>query len=162
MSRANDQVAEFHEFFGLPVRDSFTEIDADEIELRLNLLTEEFIEVCESFGRPVNVVPAPYETEVDYVNGYKELADLKYVTEGFDLHLGRRLDEVFDEVHASNMSKMWDCGCAYTDGEAYYNPADCPTCGGAGVYVKRREDGKILKPDTYTQADISPILKEII
>lgn len=49
---------------------------------------------------------------------------------------GISIDPVFDEVQRSNMSKVWDDGT-----------------------VRRREtDGKILKPPTYSPADIKGIL----
>lgn len=160
MSETLDAVREFHEFFDLPVRDGFTELTPEELTFRLTLITEEFIEVMEAFGRPVEVFRvldagggAELGTTPDYINGYKELADLKYVIDGMDLHLGQRLDDVFHEVHRSNMSKLWacECGCEF---------ANCPLCAGAGEYVKRREDGKILKPPTYSPAEVAPIILE--
>lgn len=45
------------------------------------------------------------------------------------------IDAVFDEVHASNMSKLWD------DGKPRY-----------------REDGKVLKPPHYRTPNIGPLL----
>jgi predicted HAD superfamily Cof-like phosphohydrolase len=60
----------------------------------------------------------------------KELADVLYVVYGTADLLEIPLEAVFAEVHRSNMSKV-------VDGE-----------------VIRREDGKILKPDTYREADV--------
>lgn len=62
----------------------------------------------------------------------KELGDLEVVTVGTLDVLGIDGDEVFDAVHRSNMSKL--------------GPDGKPI---------RREDGKILKPDTYKPADLS-------
>ena len=61
----------------------------------------------------------------------KELADLLYVTYGAAVACGIDMDAVFREVHRSNLSKI-------------------------GGY--KRADGKWVKPDTYSPAEIGPIL----
>ena len=63
----------------------------------------------------------------------KELADLLYVVYGTAVSHGIDMDPVFREVHRSNMSKV-------------------------GGY--KREDGKWVKPATYSPACIEPILAE--
>ena len=63
----------------------------------------------------------------------KELADLLYVVYGTAVSYGINMDPVFLEVHRSNMSKV-------------------------GGY--KREDGKWIKPATYSPAAIEPILAE--
>ena len=62
----------------------------------------------------------------------KELADLLYVVYGTAVSLGIDMEPVFKEVHRSNMSKV-------------------------GGY--KREDGKWVKPPTYSPANLEPILK---
>lgn len=64
----------------------------------------------------------------------KELADLLYVVYGTIVTHGLTevMESVFAEVHRSNMSKVWEDGT-----------------------VHRREDGKIIKPPTYSPADLS-------
>ena len=61
----------------------------------------------------------------------KELADLLYVVYGTAVSCGIDLEPVFQEVHRSNLSKV----------------------GGS-----RREDGKWIKPPTYSPACVQPIL----
>lgn len=61
----------------------------------------------------------------------KELADLLYVVYGTAVSYGIDMEPVFHEVQRSNMSKI-------------------------GGY--KREDGKWVKPATYSPADIKPIL----
>ena len=61
----------------------------------------------------------------------KEMADLLYVVYGTAVSYGIDMDPVFREVHRSNMSKV-------------------------GGY--KREDGKWVKPATYSPARIEPIL----
>ena len=63
----------------------------------------------------------------------KEMADLLYVVYGTAVSYGIDMDPVFREVHRSNMSKV-------------------------GGY--KREDGKWVKPVTYSPARIEPILVE--
>ena len=63
----------------------------------------------------------------------KELADLLYVVYGTAVSYGIDMGPVFREVHRSNMSKI-------------------------GGY--KREDGKWVKPPTYSPAEIEPILTD--
>ncbi|HEY6085063.1 MAG TPA: MazG nucleotide pyrophosphohydrolase domain-containing protein [Nitrospira sp.] len=63
----------------------------------------------------------------------KEMADLLYVVYGTAVSYGIDMDPVFREVHRSNMSKV-------------------------GGY--KREDGKWIKPSTYSPACIAPILDD--
>lgn len=62
----------------------------------------------------------------------KELADLLYVVLGTVCACGIDIEPIFDEVHRSNMTKL-----------------------GGPI----REDGKMLKPDTYEEANLVPIIK---
>jgi predicted HAD superfamily Cof-like phosphohydrolase len=63
----------------------------------------------------------------------KELADVLYVVYGTAVSYGIDMRPVFREVHRSNMSKI-------------------------GGY--KREDGKWVKPPTYSPASVEPILAE--
>jgi predicted HAD superfamily Cof-like phosphohydrolase len=75
--------------------------------------------------------------EGDIKNIAKELSDLLYVVFGTAevYGLGDKMDEVFAEVHRSNMSKLDKNGKAI-----------------------KREDGKVLKSDLYTPANFDEIL----
>jgi bifunctional DNA-binding transcriptional regulator/antitoxin component of YhaV-PrlF toxin-antitoxin module len=64
-------------------------------------------------------------------------ADLVWVVQGLFITLGIDFDKVWKEVRASNMSKVSDNG-----------------------KIKKREDGKILKPESYFKPDIERVLKE--
>ena len=64
-----------------------------------------------------------------------ELADLLYVTYGTFVACGVDADAVFAEVHRANMQKS------------------------SG---KRREDGKILKPDGFKSADVRGVLEGLM
>lgn len=71
----------------------------------------------------------------DIVEVADALGDLKYVIDGCALECGVPLNAVSTEVHRSNMSKVW------ADGTVHY-----------------REDGKVLKPPTYSPADVAGVL----
>ena len=66
----------------------------------------------------------------------KELADILVVVYGAAVTYGIDMEAIFKEVHRSNMTKIWE------DGK-----------------IHRRADGKILKPPTYSKADVGPIMK---
>lgn len=69
--------------------------------------------------------------EKDLPSIAKELADLLYVVYGTAVSLGIDMEPVFQEVHRSNMSKV----------------------GG-----HKREDGKWVKPPTYSPAQLNDLL----
>lgn len=127
-----EKVMEFHNAFGqdtppymsLDISQSSEAIDKL-LQLRATLIGEESKEVLAELdnGNP------------DLARIAKELADLLYVTYGCADMLGIPLDDVFDEVHRSNMSKLDENG----------NP----------VF---REDGKILKSPLYKEADVKGVL----
>jgi hypothetical protein len=94
-------------------------------KLYIDLIDEEFRELCDGFLR---------RHIGDVADGG---ADLVWVVKGLFATLGINFDAVWEEVRASNMSKVSESG-----------------------KIKKREDGKILKPDTYFKPDIEKVLKE--
>ena len=64
-------------------------------------------------------------------------ADLKWVIEGLEVTLGIPAQEVWNEVGRSNLSKISDNG-----------------------KILKREDGKVLKPDTYSPPDIKKVFEK--
>lgn len=117
-------------------------------------LVEDFME---AMGQEVNAVPTWPEDDIqrlrldlieeeldelhyaidnkDMVEIADALGDLLYVVYGAGHAFGIDLDECFKEIHASNMSKL----------------------GPDGKPIKR-EDGKVLKPDTFFPPDLKTIL----
>jgi hypothetical protein len=93
--------------------------------LYINLIDEEYRELCDGFLR---------RHIGDIADGG---ADLVWVVQGLFATLGINFEEVWKEVRASNMSKVSDNG-----------------------KIKKREDGKILKPESYFKPDIEKVLKE--
>ena len=121
------------ESFGQEVKHKPAVPDIDIIELRLNLINEEFIELVnaaqESREEDENV--SQKDKLIDVADA---LADLLYVVYGAGHAFGLDLDECFTEVHESNMSK-------FDEGKPIY-----------------REDGKVLKSDTYMPPNFGEIL----
>ena len=95
-----DQVQEFHETYGLPVKDSPVISDPKTNKLRINLLAEEVEELQEALeaGDMVEVLDA--------------LTDIQYVLDGAYLSFGLQHVKMaaFEEVQRSNMSKLGEDG----------------------------------------------------
>ena len=117
-----EKVQQFMETFGQEVRKTPGWCDDDTLDLRLLLIEEEVEELHQGC------------TKGDFSNVAKELVDILYVVYGMGLSLGINLDECFQEVHRSNMSKL-------EDGKVLY-----------------RNDGKVMKGKYYTTADIQSIV----
>ena len=121
-----DAVALFHRSFGLGISEN-PKADLGEVKnlLRFNLMDEENREYLDAAqkGDPVEVADA--------------LGDMLYILCGTILEHGMQhiIEEVFDEIQRSNMSKLG------ADGRPIY-----------------REDGKVLKGPSYFKPDIKGIL----
>lgn len=143
-------VKEFHAAFNKsPDPAEPTDQPSDVRFLRTNLIFEEFREAAEELGYKLSAYTggAPSHIHLDDQHEYvsfqevnleklaKELADLLYVVYGTAAAYGLPIDEVYREVHRSNMSKLGE------DGKPIY-----------------REDGKVLKGPKYSTADIRAVL----
>ena len=121
MADEQAMVEAFHRTFDIVVSPVPMVVDGGTRDLRVRLIQEEFDELKEALAAD------------DLSSIAKEIADLLYVVYGTAVSYGIDMDQVFREVHRSNMSKV-------------------------GGY--KREDGKWVKPDTYSPARIQPILTE--
>ena len=119
-------VKKFHEVYKLDYRLSpIAKIDNGTINLRFNLMAEENQEYLEAANNN------------DLVEVADALGDMLYILCGTIIEHGmqNKIEEVFDEIQRSNMSKLDENG----------NP----------IY---REDGKVLKGPNYFKPNISKIL----
>jgi predicted HAD superfamily Cof-like phosphohydrolase len=120
-------VNEFHQAFGVNVLENPQIPQKERCELRQNILQEEVDELKKAWeeGNIVEVADA--------------LADIHYVLMGTVLEFGLqdKYEEIFREVHRSNMSKL--------------------DMNGKPVY---REDGKVIKSELYTKPEIADILEK--
>ena len=116
-------VGDFMEAFGQDVQLEPTWPDFNTRELRLELIQEELDELSDAVA------------DRDMVQIADALTDLLYVVYGAGHTFGIDLDECFQEVHSSNMSKLGD------DGRPIH-----------------REDGKVMKGPNYFEPDLENIL----
>ena len=117
----------FHETYGLGVSEEMkADLGALKNELRFNLMKEENEEYLEAAQNN------------DIVEVADALGDMLYILCGTILEHGlqHKIEEVFDEIQRSNMSKLGE------DGKPIY-----------------REDGKVLKGPTYFKPSFEEILK---
>lgn len=125
-----DAVKAFTVAMGQPVAEDIKALEnAELLEMRMELIGEEVDEVLQELP-----VYRPGGGKMDKAAFTKELADLLYVVYGCAVTFGLPIDEVFDRVHASNMSKLGD------DGKPLY-----------------REDGKVLKGPNYKKPDLEDL-----
>ena len=115
-------VRDFHQAFGQRIGEKPEFPNGAERCLRTRLLQEEFEEYLLAEG------------QTDLVEVADALADIIYIACGTAVSYGIPLDDVFAEVHRSNMAKL-------VDGK-----------------VIRREDGKVQKPEGWTAPDIKGVL----
>lgn len=134
--RPMDALKQWHQAVGEQSFEARDEQGRDDlIALRSELIEEETQEVLEALlsYRVAGLIDEALggEPGAKLEELAKELADLLYVVYGTADLLGIPLEAVFRSVHESNMTKVGP------DGE-----------------VVRREDGKVLKPDSYRPADV--------
>ena len=116
----------FHETYGLGVSEEMkADLGALKNELRFNLMKEENEEYLEAVQNN------------DIVEIADALGDMLYILCGTILEHGlqHKIEEVFDEIQRSNMSKLGE------DGKPIY-----------------REDGKVMKGPNYFKPNFSTIL----
>ena len=116
-------VGDFMEAFGQDVQFEPTWPDFNTRELRLELIQEELDELSDAVA------------DRDMIQIADALTDLLYVVYGAGHAFGLDLDECFEEVHRSNMSKLGENG----------RPI-------------HREDGKVMKGPGYFEPDLECIL----
>jgi len=126
MKNKIDAVALFHNSFGLGVSENpKADLGSAKNTLRFNLMDEENKEYLEA------------AEENNIVEVADALGDMLYILCGTILEHGMQhiIEEVFEEIQRSNMSKLGD------DGQPIY-----------------REDGKVLKGPSYFKPNIKKIL----
>lgn len=141
-------IQEFHTAFNkIPDPEKPTQINRDMVILRAKLMFEEFKETLDEMGislkrekdgslKLVDKSDVPgFDPAIDLSKLSKELADLLYVVYGTAAAFGIPIDEVYQSVHVSNMSKLGP------DGKPVY-----------------REDGKVLKGPNYQPPQIREII----
>jgi predicted HAD superfamily Cof-like phosphohydrolase len=128
MKRKIEAVAEFHKAFGLGISEQpRADLGHGKNLLRYKLMREENEEYLDAASRG------------DLAEVADALGDMLYILCGTILEHGlqHKIDQVFEEIQRSNMSKLG------ADGKPIY-----------------REDGKVLKGPGYFSPDIQAILEQ--
>ena len=127
-SRTNfDKVKIFMDAFGQQTLKKPTLPNDELAGLRLDLINEEVAELSQALIKK------------DIVEIADALTDILYVTYGAGHAFGIDLDDCFEEVHRSNMSKLGE------DGKPIY-----------------RDDGKVLKGPNYFNPQLAKLLRRKI
>jgi|AntRauTorcE11897_2_1112592.scaffolds.fasta_scaffold00303_26 predicted HAD superfamily Cof-like phosphohydrolase len=151
---AEKKVEEFHKLFDLPVLDNPQIPSKDRCDLRAELLKEELNEFIDAIR------------EKDLVEIADAFADLNYVLSGaiLEFGIGDKYEEIFNEVHRSNMSKA--CGSIEEADKTIKHYLDKD--GTVSYWVKKGKkylvyrtlDNKVLKSINYSPANLKSILIE--
>jgi len=129
MQRQLNAVYHFHETYQLNISEFPTaHLSEERIDLRFNLMKEENEEYLEAAKNK------------DLVEIADALGDMLYILCGTIIEHGlqHKIEEVFDEIQRSNMSKLGE------DGQPIY-----------------REDGKVMKGPNYFKPNFDKILTQI-
>lgn len=148
------KVKEFHTLFDAPIIDNPTIPSKERCELRINLIQEELDELKEAVKNN------------DIVEIADAFTDIQYVLSGALLEFGmaNKFEELFNEVHSSNMSKTCDTiqeaektvdMYLQKDGTESYIKEK-----GNKYFVYRSSDNKVLKSINYRKADLKKIINE--
>lgn len=126
MKKKIKAVKKFHKTFGLGYKkEPIAKLSDEKLQLRFDLMDEENREYLEA------------ARSNDLVEVADALGDMLYILCGTIIEHGmqHKIEEVFNEIQRSNMSKLGD------DGKPIY-----------------REDGKVMKGPNYFKPNISTIL----
>lgn len=121
MQKQIEQLREWNKACSIESPTSFIAITKERARLRYDLLQEE---------------NAEYIASSNHIELADAIGDMLYVLMGTIVEhgLADKIEEVFDEIHRSNMTKV-------VKGK-----------------VKKREDGKIIKPESYEKPNLKNIL----
>lgn len=137
MKRGLELVRQFHNKFGIEVNEKIEVLDENTSNMRHALMREEndeYLEACD---------------EQDIEKIADALGDQLYILFGTILSHGLQdlMEDVFVEIHRSNMTKLDKDGNPIINGEN-------------GIYDEEKPEGKILKGDSYEPPRIDRILQK--
>lgn len=149
---ALNKVADFHIVFNAPVEKLPIIPEPARCNLRISLITEELKELETAI------------LEKNLTEIADALCDLQYVLSGtvLEFGLGEKFDDLFNEVHRSNMSKACKTIDEANETVEFYkkmNDIDCFIKEvGALFLVYRSSDHKVMKSINYSVAELANIL----
>lgn len=170
------QVKQFMQLFKQSCPQSPIIPDLEVRKLRARLILEEALETIDALGIHFTILAKGYPAvtwscdvltfefhrgdEPNLVKVLDGICDLEYVNKGLAISCGipeNKLNAAFNEVHRSNMSKMW------SEEQLEAGKKKYPTCivehYGGGLY-RLLMDGKVIKSPTYSPANLEQFLVE--
>lgn len=148
MNKMQQMVKDFHEKFGLAINYKPTMPEMKTRMLRLRLIMEEITELAMAFDIAIQDVNLfdfdvsinPYSRDMsNIVQATDAVGDLLYVVIGTAVSMGIDIDKVFEEIHRSNMSKVW-----------------------RGIGVVKDAFGKVIKPVDYSPVNLTEALQTVL
>lgn len=166
MYKHQEQVREFHKKFSVLVNTSPTIPSEDILKLRCKLILEETLEFCNAAGFDIEVFTNwEVVNKPDLVEMADAIADIQVINDGTAISLGIDIEPISDEVHRSNMSKLWtleEIERLRTKKISDWPYGDNWTSSGNMVegFCVKRDDGKVIKSPSYSPADVAGELKK--
>ncbi len=148
MNNEQNKVEEFMAVFGQTSPNKATKVDSATAKLRIDLILEELDEFIVASQKQ------------DLVEVADALGDLLYVIYGAGTAYGIDLEPIFNEIHRSNMSKLWSEADINWNKEKFDRGelvVDKPYKD-TKLSVVKRTDGKIIKSPSYSKANLGPLL----
>lgn len=147
-------VGDFHLLFNAPILPTPQIPSSERCDLRINLIQEELNELKEAIKNN------------DLVEMADACGDLMVVLCGsiLEFGMGDKFNEIFNNIHNSNMSKACNSEQEAIDTVSFYNDKD-----GTDAYyvndndkwlVYRKSDDKVLKSINYIRTDLKAIINE--
>lgn len=115
-----DAVREYREYMGYPVSDKPRRLPKDRIDASIDAVLEELEEFRDTLSQP--------STTTSVVWGAYSLSNLVSAVVGIAIEMGIPFDEVFEEIHRSNMTTPIDddYGTIDENGEVRMPPTGVP------------------------------------
>lgn len=150
--KAQRQNAAFHNAFGIPTHPTPRAIPAEDVPVVIELIREEFIDELipalghrASFDITGKIMRLDRVAEPNVQEIYDAFIDILYVTYGGMNRAGMQAEPGYDEVQASNMSKLGEDGKPIIAGE---NDPD-------GIFP-----GRVKKGPNYFKPNLARVLRD--
>lgn len=164
MSRTHyQQVRDFHVVFDAPCPTALTNLSVTSRYQRLHFILSEFIETVKAGGFQIDVIidqDNKVDLDISHIEGSQQdhiemldgLGDIVYVCYGMAIEMGVDLGPIIREIHASNMTKLFD-------GKAVKNKQDEAY---KHLWIESEPAGKVLKGPDYQKPQIAIVINQMI
>ncbi len=145
------KVKDFHSIGNLTINKSPTIMSSKDVNLKVTLIKEETTELYKAY------------VNNDLIEQLDAYCDLMYVLCGSIISSGMTsiFSKAFAEVHRSNMTKMiLENQIEYEISLKQENITIIPATNYKGYFCMFNDDGKLIKPSTYSPANLKPFIEE--